>query len=181
MIYVALLRGINVGGKNKVAMTELKAVLEQAGMTKVRTYINSGNVIFSSRVRSRTSLTARLENAIAEHFGFEIRVLVRSLDDMRAAVGALPADWVDDKAMRCHVMFLWDEVDRPDVLDDVTYKPGLDDIRQVPGALLWKVDRANMTRSGMAKLVGTPLYKQMTIRNCNTARKLLDLMEAAAG
>ena len=181
MIYVALLRGINVGGKNKVDMTELKAVFEEAGMTRVKTYINSGNVIFSSRARSRTNLAGRLEKAIAEHFGFEVKVLVRSLDDMRAAVGALPATWVNDDAMKCDVMFLWDEVDTPDLLDDVVVKAGLDDVRRVPGALLWAVDRDKVTRSGMPRLVGTPLYKKMTIRNCTTARKLLEMMKDAAG
>jgi uncharacterized protein (DUF1697 family) len=181
MIYVALLRGINVGGKNKVDMAELKAVFEQAGMTRVKTYINSGNVIFSSRARNRTNLAARLEKGIAEHFGFEIKVLVRNLDDMRASVGTLPAKWVNDDSMKCDVMFLWDEVDAPDLLDEVVIKPDLDDVRRVPGALLWAVDRDKVTKSGMPRLVGTPLYKKMTIRNCTTARKLLELMEEAAG
>jgi uncharacterized protein (DUF1697 family) len=182
MIFVALLRGINVGGKNKVDMAVLKSVFEDAGMSKVTTYINSGNVVFSSRARSRTNLASGLEKAIAERFGFEVRVLVRNLEDMRTVVGALPPDWVNDRqTMRCDVMYLWDEVDGPDVLGDVIVKAGIDDVRQVPGALLWKVDRDKVTKSGMAKLIGTPLYKQMTIRNSTTARKLLELMEAAAG
>ena len=66
MVYVALLRGINVGGKNKVGMKELKAAFEEAGMTSVRTYINSGNVIFSSGIRGRARLGALLEEAIAQ-------------------------------------------------------------------------------------------------------------------
>ena len=181
MIYVALLRGINVGGKNKVDMKKLKAVFEDAGMTSVTTYINSGNVVFSSRFRSRTKLAARLEEAIAEGIGLPIRVLVRDLDTMRATAEAIDPRWVNDgKTMKCDVMFLWDEVDRADLLDDVTIKPGIDEVRYVAGALIWKVDAGNVTRSGMAKLVGTPLYKQMTIRNCNTTRKLLELMEASA-
>ncbi|MPZ73925.1 MAG: DUF1697 domain-containing protein [Nitriliruptorales bacterium] len=181
MIYVALLRGINVGGKNKVDMKEFKAVFEEAGMISVTTYINSGNVVFSSRSRSRTKLAASLEEAIAAHFGFHIKVLVRDLDRIRAVVDAISPDWVNDKNMKCDVMFLWEEVDRPDVLDDLTIKPAVDDVRHVPGAFIWKVDRANTTKSGMMKLVGTPLYQQMTIRNCNTTRKLLELMEAAGG
>jgi hypothetical protein len=105
MIYVALLRGVNVGGKNKVDMNELKAVVEQAGMTSVSTYINSGNVVFSSRVRSRSTLAARLEKAAAVHFGFDIKVLVRDLEDMRAVASAIPPDWVNDSTMKCDVMF----------------------------------------------------------------------------
>lgn len=180
MIYVALLRGINVGGTNKVDMKMLKAVFEEAGLKSVTTYINSGNVVFRSRARSRTTLAAQLEAAIAVRFGFDVKVLVRDLDDMRAIIGAIDPDWVNDrKTMKCDVMFLWDDADRPDVLDDLTIKPGIDEVRCVPGAIVWKVDADKLTRTGMMKLVGTPLYKQMTIRNCNTARKLLALMESA--
>jgi hypothetical protein len=68
-------------------------------------------------------------------------------------------------------------VDRPSVIKQLTVKPDLDDVRYASGAVMWRVDRKNVTRSGMIKLVGTSLYKQMTIRNCNTTRKLLELME----
>lgn len=181
MIYVALLRGVNVGGKNKVDMKQLRTVSEQAGMSAIRTYINSGNVVFSSRARSRVKLATRLEEAIAARFGFDVKVLVRDLDGMRAVVSAIPADLVNDQTMKCDVMFLWDEADRPGVLNELRIKSGIDDVRYVPGAVIWKVDRGDVTRSGMLKVVGTPLYQQMTIRNCNTARKLLELMEVAEG
>jgi uncharacterized protein (DUF1697 family) len=181
VIYVALLRGINVGGKNKVDMKSLKAVFEEAGMSAVTTYINSGNVVFSSRARNHMRLAARLEEAIAGHFGFHVKVLLRDLDGIRGVTDALPPDWVNGKTMKCDVMFLWEGVDDPGVLEDLTIKPSIDEVRYAPGAIIWKVDRPDVTRSGMMKLVGTPLYQQMTIRNCNTARKLLALMEAAEG
>ena len=175
MTYVALLRGINVGGKNKVDMKQLKAVFEDAGMTSVRTYINSGNVIFGTSERGRVHLTQRLEKAIARRFGFNVDVLLRDLKTMRALVKAIPRGWTDDATTRCYVMFLWDEVARP----SLTFKPELDDVRYIAGAIVWRVDRKNITRSGMTRLMGTPLYKQMTIRNVNTTRKLLELMEAS--
>jgi uncharacterized protein (DUF1697 family) len=178
MVYVALLRGINVGGKNKVEMKQLKAVFEEAGMTSVRTYINSGNVIFSSTIRARARLTGLLEEAISRRFGFKVDVLVRDIESMRAVVNAMPKHWTNDKTMKCDVMFLWDDVGRPSVLKHLQFKPEIEDVRYISGALIWRVDRVNVTRSGMMKLVGTPLYKRMTIRNCNTARKLLELMEA---
>ena len=176
MIYVALLRGINVGGKNKVDMSQLRAVFEGAGMTSVTTYINSGNVVFTSRARNRTKLASRLEEAIAAHFGFAVKVLVRDLDGIRQAVEAIHPEWSDGTSMKCDVMFLWEDVDRPTVLDDLTIRPGIDEVQYVPGVIVWKVDRDKVTRSGLLKLAGTPLYKQMTIRNCNTTRKLWELM-----
>jgi uncharacterized protein (DUF1697 family) len=178
MRYVALLRGINVGGKNKVDMKQLKAVFEDAGMTSVRTYINSGNVIFDTTERGRARLTQRLEKAIAWRFGFRVDVLLRDLKTMRALVKAIPRGWTDDATTRCYVMFLWDDIARPSVLKQVMFKPEMDDVRYVAGAIVWRVERKNITRSGMTRLMGTPLYKQMTIRNVNTTRKLLELMEA---
>ena len=178
MIYVALLRGINVGGKNKVDMKQLKAAFEDVGMTSVRTYINSGNVIFSSTSRSRARLTEVLEDAIARTFGFKVGVLVRDLKNMRAVVKALPRTWVNDTTMKCDVMFLWDDVARASVVKELPIKPEIEDLKYVAGALIWRVDRNGVTRSGQMKLVRTPLYKRMTIRNCNTTRKLLELMEA---
>lgn len=178
MVYVALLRGINVGGKNKVEMNRLKSVFEDAGMTSVRTYINSGNVVFRSSVRARVRLAGLLEDAIAQGFGFTVDLLVRDIKSMRAVVEALPDRWRDDKTMKCDVMFLWDDVARPSVVEQLRIRPEFEDVRYVSGALIWRVDRENVTRSGMMKLVSTPLYKRMTIRNCNTTRKLLLLMES---
>lgn len=177
MVYVALLRGINVGGKNKIGMKQLKSVFEEAGMTDVRTYISSGNVIFSSTIRAKARLVDLLEDTIHQTFGLEIAVLVRDVKSMRAVVEAMPAHWTNDQSMKCDVMFLWDDVDSPSLLKQLRFKPEIEDVRYVRGALLWSVDRKSVTRSGMMSLVGTPLYKRMTIRNCNTARKLLQLME----
>ncbi|MDQ3939981.1 MAG: DUF1697 domain-containing protein [Actinomycetota bacterium] len=178
MVYVALLRGINVGGKNKVEMKRLKAVFEDAGMTSVRTYINSGNVIFSSTIRARARLAGLLEDAIARHFGFKIDLVVRDVKSMRSVVEAIPDHWTNDNTMKCDVMFLWDDVARASILKQLQFKPEMEDVRYASGALIWRVDRKNVTRSGQMNLVRTPLYKRMTIRNCNTARKLLQLMEA---
>ena len=159
-------------------MKRLAVVFEEAGMESVRTYINTGNVIFSSTTRSRRRLATLLEDAIAREFGFKIDVVVRDLKSIKAVVEAIPADWTNDQKMKCDVMFLFDDVARASVLKEVTAKPEIDDVRYVSGALIWSVDRKNVTRSGMMKLAGTALYKRVTIRNCNTARKLLQLMEA---
>jgi uncharacterized protein (DUF1697 family) len=177
MRYVALLRGINVSGNNKVDMRELKAVFEDAGMRAVRTYINSGNVVFEAPdAEDRAALAARLAGAIRDRFGFEVPVLLRSLDQVRAALAPLPDDWANGDAMKCDVVFLADGLTAEDVLAQVPPRPGVDTAIAAPGALIWKVDRANATRNGLLKLVGTPLYQQVTVRNCNTARKLLALM-----
>jgi uncharacterized protein (DUF1697 family) len=177
MVWVALLRGINVGGNRAVSMKTLAAVFQEAGMADVRTYINSGNVVFSTKLRSSSRIAPLLEKAIAERFGFTVDVLVVEQRKLTEIVAAISPTWTNDQTMRCDVLFLWDDVDRESILDELPVKEGIDTVRYTPGAVIWQVARENVDESRMAKLVGTPLYKRMTIRNCNTARKLLALME----
>jgi uncharacterized protein (DUF1697 family) len=101
-VYVALLRGVNVGGRAKVDMRELKLQFEQLGCADVRTYINSGNVIFRDR-RGAPALTRLLERDL------ERRVAVRSLAQMEALCARIPGDWTNDKEQKTDVGFLLDE------------------------------------------------------------------------
>lgn len=176
MTYVALLRGINVGGNRTVDMGQLKATFESVGMLDVRTYINSGNVVFRAEPDGSDDLVRVLEAAIEATFGFHVMVILRAADRIRAVVEALPDAWVNGPEAKCDVMFLGDAFDHADVIDELTIRPGLDEVRYVAGAILWRVDRADAARSGMQKLIGTDLYANMTIRNCNTVRRLEALM-----
>lgn len=177
MIYVALLRGINVGGKNKVEMRKLKSTFERAGMSDVTTYINSGNVVFKDNRRKPPTIISVLEKAIEKDLGLSIKVLIRDLPAIRKVIKALPDSWTNDTTMRCDVMFLWENFDRKSVLNELTIKPELEDVIYIPGAIVWRVDRSNVMKSRVPKMIGTDLYRGMTIRNCNTVRKLAELME----
>lgn len=176
MTYVALLRGINVGGNRAVDMRMLKATFERIGLAAVRTYINSGNVIFETDSGASAGLCRTIEAAIEEDFGFPVTVMLRDADTIRSLAAALPDAWTNDKGAKCDVMFLADEIDSPDIVQQLTIKPGIDEVLYVPGAVLWRVPREVVTKSGMFKLVGSPLYSRMTVRNCNTARKIAGLM-----
>ncbi len=175
MIQLALLRGINVGGKNKVEMARLRALFESLGCADVRSYIASGNVVFND-ARKPAQLRTLIESAMSEEFGFDARIVLRERATVVSLAESIPPTWNDDSTMRCYVMFLWETVDRPSVVDVLPIKPGIDDIAYVPGAVVWRVDRDKLTRSGMAKLPSTELYRQMTIRNSNTVRTLADIM-----
>lgn len=177
MVYVALLRGINVGGNNKIDMKLLKSVFEEAGMSAVKTYINSGNIIFVNDDHIKEELPSVLEAAILAHFGLAIKVLVYSFEDFKRVAAEIPDSWTNDKEMKSDVWFLWPEADSESVLGDLSVKPENDRVNYVPGAILWSVDKEFVTKSGMQKVIGTKLYKSMTIRNVNTVRKLLGLME----
>jgi uncharacterized protein (DUF1697 family) len=179
MVYTALLRGINVGGNNKVDMKILKKAFEQAGMKNVVTYINSGNIIFTTAAHSKKDIALILEAAILDTFGLQIKVLVLSLEDMNKVMTTLPETWTNDDKMRSDVLFLWEDIDDESVLDKLIFKPEIETVKYAPGAILWAIDKINVTKGSMTKLVGTKLYRQMTIRNVNTTRKIFELMLAA--
>lgn len=179
MVYTALLRGINVGGNNKVDMKLLKTSFEQVGMENVVTYINSGNIVFTTANHSKHEIAPILEQAILDTFGLQIKVLIRSLEDMKNVMSALPESWKNDGDMKSDVLFLWEDIDDESILDKLTIKPQIETVKYAPGAILWKIDKVNVTKSSMTKLIGTQLYKQMTVRNVNTTRKIYELMLAA--
>jgi uncharacterized protein (DUF1697 family) len=175
MVYVAFLRGINVGGKAIVSMAAIKEALVDPGLSDVRTYINSGNVIFSTRATATQKLAARIEKTLEEHIGMPIKLLVMDHQALKKLVDAIPRSWVDDKTMRTYVLLLWKELDDRKILEWLPVRPGVDNVRYAPGAVIWQVDRKDIARSHMNRIIGTPYYKQITIRSANTMRKLNEL------
>jgi uncharacterized protein (DUF1697 family) len=147
-------------------------------MSSVSTYINSGNVVFEAPGVPRDGLARTLELAIVEDFGFEVRVLLRDLPRVRAVTEGIPEAWSTGADMRCDVLFLWAEVDRAEVVDQLDFNPDIEDVFYVDGAVVWRVDRVNATRSKLTRIVGTDFYKRLTIRNVNTVRKIQGMMEA---
>jgi len=180
MTYVAFLRAVNVGGKGIVSMAAIKQALVALGLSDVRTYINSGNVIFSTRASDVHRLATRIEKALEHHAGIAIKVLVIDHESLKKMVDAIPRGWVDDKAMRTYVLLLWKELDDRTILDRLSIKPGVDELRYTPGAVVWRVDRENVSSSHMNRIVGTPVYKKITIRSANTMRKLNELATGPA-
>jgi uncharacterized protein (DUF1697 family) len=176
MTYVALLRGINVGGNNKVEMKKLKATFESLGFTDVLTYINSGNVIFTSDKKSLDSLALEIEEAIEKVFSLTIRVLVRDSKNIQKLIQVTPTTFSNDESQRTDVLFLWDEFDSKKTLGIIKHNPKVDTLLYTPGAIVWSIKRTDYTRSGMHDLIKSPVYKKMTGRNINTVRKIAELM-----
>jgi len=102
--YISLLRGINVGGNKKIRMAELKALYESLGFSSVTTYVQSGNVVFDADAADDSALSARIEAAIGEHFGFDVTVLLRTADDLRQILDNNPFPGAEAKYL--HVLFL---------------------------------------------------------------------------
>lgn len=173
MKYVCLLRGVNVGNSRKVPMAEFRQVLENMGFENVRTYINSGNAIFESKSEPDE---AKLRKSLAETFGFDVPALVINSENLRRIVAAVPPDWQNDYTERkADVAFLFPDADSPDILEKLGYRPEFETLLYVPGAILSNIERKTQSRSSLLRTVGTPMYKNLTIRNLTTARKLADL------
>lgn len=178
--YVALLRGVNVGGNHPVPKKEFQAVLEGLGFSDVVIYLNSGNAVFASEV---TPPTATVQKALEAHFGFDIPTLILPAEQIKKIAAAIPASWSNDppkpdkSGQKSDVLYLFEELNQPGVLTKIGYRPDVETMLYVDGAVLANVTRINQTKYSLLKLMGTPEYKLMTIRNVNTARKLAELVE----
>lgn len=180
MKYVVLVRGINVGGNNKVPKAEFQKVLETAGFQNVLIYLNSGNAIGESKTKPDAR---KIQAALEAHFGFAIPTLVLSAAKVQAIAAAIPKNWTNDaprpdkSGQKSDVLYLFEEVDTPDIIKQLSYRPEIETLLYVDGAVLANVPRKNQTKYSLLKLMGTPLYKKMTIRNITTARKLAELVK----
>jgi uncharacterized protein (DUF1697 family) len=179
-IYVALLRGINVGGNNMISMKALKASFERLGFADVSTYINSGNILFKSRLADARKLEAKIEKMLAAEYDLGCKVVVRSGDDIARLVKQLAKHWTDDKDWRYNVIFLRHTIDAKDAIKRFNPKPDIEHVAYVPGALLWSAHAADVARTSMTRLAGQKIFQEMTVRNANTTRKLHALLQQMA-
>jgi uncharacterized protein (DUF1697 family) len=177
--YVALLRGINVGGKNLIKMADLKACFEALGFAGVRTYIQSGNVIFGADEPDRARLTDRIEAALSETFSYQSWITVRSKADMKDIVGQAPADFGSDPSTyRYDVIFLREPLTTAEAMQSVTTREGVDRAYAGVGVLYFSRLTSRASQSRLSRIINTPIYQSMTIRNWNTTTKLLSMLEA---
>lgn len=178
MRYIALLRGINVGGNNKVSMPELKACFAGLGFSNITTYINSGNVIFESDDYSKASLVKQCEQAIERQFGFHIICAVITADELRNALTHAPDWWGKDPMAKHNALFIITPATADDVMRAVgEAKPEYEQIAAVEPIIFWTAPLKTFSRTRYSSIVGTKAYKSVTIRNYNTTQKLLALCE----
>jgi uncharacterized protein (DUF1697 family) len=174
--YVALLRGINVGGRNKVAMPELRQAFADAGYDAVRTYIQSGNVLFESAA-ARRSLEDDIERVLEARFKTPLVVVVRSREQYRGVVGDAPAGFGDEpETYHSDVIFLRGPLTAKQAMRVVSPRDGVDQVWPGKGVLYTARLNAELSKSRLGTIVGTPEYQRMTIRSWTTTTKLLSLL-----
>jgi uncharacterized protein (DUF1697 family) len=174
--YVALLRGINVGGKTLIKMADLRTCAEELGLDAVSTFIASGNLLFESAERSAAKLETKIERAVEKRFELPVKVVVLDRNSYARIVKAIPKTWVGDKELRANVAFVRRGTNAKQVVRELEPDPAVEEVKAVNGAILWATKRDSVNRSVMRKLIGGAAYKELTVRNLNTTLKLQDLL-----
>ena len=174
MIYVCLLRGINVGGNNKVSMKELKTLMESSGFMHVETIINSGNIIFES-VLEILEIELKIHDLILENFNVDTKVLIISKADFIKIAHSIPVHFKNDDAFKADVVFYYPDLNM-NLVDELAFREGIDEVVKLDLALIHGTLRVKQTRSALLKIVGTKFYFHVTIRNVNTVRKIKELL-----
>lgn len=175
--FVALLRGINVGGNNLIRMPALKAAFEDAGYGNVRTYIQSGNVLFRTGQTGPQELEQSIERMLEERFGIPILVVARSRDELADIVASAP-EGHGSPLHRSDVFFLKHPLSAEEALAQFPdLRDGVDAVAPGPGVVYFSRLDAEAGRSRITRIMGTPLYRRITIRNWRTTTKLLQLID----
>jgi uncharacterized protein (DUF1697 family) len=176
--HVALLRGINVGGRNRIAMTDLRDAFTECGFTDVSTYIQSGNVLFRTD-RPAGSLEREIETELERRFGVPLVVVVRSHRQLRSVVERAP-DGFGAEPDRYHsdAVFLRSPLTARQAMRVVQLLDGVDSAWPGRGVIYFARLSERRTQSKMSSIVGTPEYQSMTIRSWGTTTKLLDMLDS---
>ncbi len=175
--YLALLRGINVGGKNLVKMADLRATFEALELADVSTYIQSGNVLFRAPRQKRAELALRVESALSKRFGVELKVVLLTEAELRGVVEDAPRGFGAD-THRSDVIFLRKPLTVKKAFGVIEIKEGVDSAWPGKGVIYFSRLDARASSSRINKLVMRPEYQNMTIRSWSTATKLLAVLDS---
>jgi uncharacterized protein (DUF1697 family) len=181
MKYAAFLRGVNVGGKNITPMASLKQCLEEAGLANVKTVLQSGNVIFESEDRSLRALTMHIERAVSKALRVDAAIVLLSEPQLQSVVDDAPGAWKRGNQLRRNIAFLRPPVIANQALTEVDIRPGVDTVTAGKGVIYMATVMSALSKSRLKNVIGTPVYRQMTIRTYGTCQKILALMRDGPG
>jgi len=172
-VYIALFRGINVGGANILPMKDLKKLLEEIGCEKVQTYIQSGNVVFRNNKKARSDLAREIGTAIYKQFGFEPKVMLLEQNELQKAVDDNPYKTGEGKTR--HFYFLDAPPQNPD-LNRLKALKSPSEKFTLRNKVFYLYAPDGIGRSKLAAKVELAVGVAATARNWNTVSKLLDII-----
>ena len=176
--YIALLRGVNISGKNKVPMANLKKCFEALDYIEVKTCLNSGNVIFSCDEADVAVLTGRIESKIRHQFGLAISVFVISQEDLADILRHAPDWWgTEKKEIYDNLIFILPPAAFPDIYREIGEpKEGMEQIQEYRAAVFWSFSRKDYQKtSWWPKTASANIGSKLTIRTANTVRKIVNM------
>ena len=178
MKYIALLRGINISGKNKISMSELKLELEKNNYQNVSTYLNSGNVIFESDIDNKESIMRDINRIIKNKFNLKIPIFVMTAFELADILSNYPNWWgTDDKGIYDNLIFIIPPTKYEEIYQTIG-KPreGIEKIKEYNNSIFWSYDLKNYRKSNWwSKTASTNISGKITIRTANTMRKVLEI------
>ena len=176
--YVALLRGINISGKNKIPMAELKKGFEKLAFEEVKTYLNSGNVIFSSGEDDTEKLTKQIQGMIKDQFDLDIPVFVISRATFEDILQNAPDWWGNDnKEIYDNLIFIMPPAKFSDVYSEIGEpKKELEKIEGYKDVIFWSFSRKDYQKTNWwSKTASANIGAKLTIRTANTVRKIVKM------
>lgn len=176
--YVALLRGINVGGNAIVPMAALREALSKRGLSDVKTYIQSGNILFTSGEADASVLSTLIASTIRAEFSVDAKVVVYSAKQWRAIVAAIPAWWGQNPDWKYNLLAILTPTTPAEVVEATgALKPDIERMEPGPGVVYQGMSRELFGKTTTGKLAANPVYKNLTIRNRNTTLKIAALLD----
>ena len=173
---IALLRGINVGGKNIIKMADLRQLFQDIGCRDVQTYIQSGNVIFRSDEPNRDKLAETISSALRQAFDYHNPLVLIHLGELQRVISEAPPGFSEDSVnYKYDVLFLFPPLTASEAIQEIPVREDVDRAWKGPGVIYYRRSSEQLTRSMLNKLPSKPVYRQMTIRNWRTTSKLFEL------
>jgi len=173
--HLALIRGINVGGKNLIRMTDLRAAFESMGFDDVATYIQTGNVFFDAPRQRRAELADRIEAALRSEFEAPLKVVLLTKSRLAGVVEDAPEGF-GSPDHKCDVIFLRSPLTVARAFPLLETREGIDEAWRGNGVLYFSRLAEKASGSRLSRVVALPEYQEMTIRNWRTTTKLLEVM-----
>ena len=179
MKYIVLLRGINISGKNKISMSDLKRELELNNYKNVITYLNSGNIILESN-KDKNFISSNIHTIIKENFNLEIPIYVITYDELKDICNNLPEfSLVENKETYNNIIFIMEPLKSNDVIHEIGSKTNdIDIIEEYKNIIYWSYDLKRYQKSNWWKKTASTSIKDMiTIRTVNTIKNIIRLCE----
>jgi len=175
--YIVLFRGINVGGKNIIKMDKLKAVFEELNYSSVKTYIQSGNVIFDDHEIDRKKLKENIGKALLKILGNDLSFAILTYNEIKQIVNEKPEGFGEDKENKYDIIYLMEPLKVKNAIKEIKTRNGVDEI--YPGKKVIYISRSikYLSKSYLSKIMKTSIYSNITIRNWNTTKKIYELMK----